>query len=349
MSKYPVLLAVLAAALFGLATPACKPLLSRLSPFQLAGLLYLGAAAGVAPSALRRGGTILPVPRDHTNRLRLAGAILAGGIAGPVLLLSALRLAGAASVSLWLNLELMATAVLGTIFFRDHLSRTGWFGVLAALAGAGLLSWQNGQAGLAAGGLVLVACACWGLDNHLTALIDDLTPQQTTLWKGVVAGVVNLAVGAVIEPLQVRPAVLAAALVVGALSYGISIVLYIHAAQGIGATRAQVVFSTAPLFGVIGSIALLHEPFAWPQGAAIALFAAAVALLLSEAHSHAHAHRAVEHAHSHRHDDGHHDHVHGEPDADQRHTHAHAHAAVRHAHPHWPDIHHRHPHEEDET
>src|SRR5947209_19444260 len=42
-------LGLLSALLFGAATPAGKMLLGDFTPFQLAGLLYLGAAAGVAP------------------------------------------------------------------------------------------------------------------------------------------------------------------------------------------------------------------------------------------------------------------------------------------------------------
>lgn len=344
MSKHPILLALMAAALFGLATPASKWLLSGLSPFQLAGLLYLGAALGTAPVALRRGGGLLPIPQDRRNRLRLAGAVIAGGIVGPVCLLSALRLVGAAPVSLWLNLELAATAILGAIFFRDHLGRAGWIGVLAALAGAGALSSSEGTAGLAAGALVLAACVAWGLDNHLTALIDGMTPSQTTLWKGIVAGTFNLATGIALEPFAAGAPVVLGALAVGELSYGASIALYIGAAQGIGATRAQVVFATAPLFGVAGAALGLGEAITAAHVVAAALFAAAVACLLAESHAHLHAHGAMRHTHAHRHDDGHHDHEHPGLPVGVRHTHAHEHGEVEHRHPHWPDLHHRHGH-----
>ena len=123
MATHPVLLAFISAALFGAATPASKSLLADLSPFQLAGLLYLGAALGVAPIAGLRQVWRMPWRLNPANRWRLWGAVLAGGVAGPVLLLAGLKVASAASVSLWLNLELVATAVLGHWFFRDHLTR----------------------------------------------------------------------------------------------------------------------------------------------------------------------------------------------------------------------------------
>src|SRR5262245_56685971 len=147
--------AILSAALFGAATPASKLLLDDLTPFQLAGLLYLGAALAVAPSAWRAGGLPLPARADRVNRLRLLGAIACGGVAGPVILLVALRASEAASISLWLNFEVAATALLGFLVFREHLGIRGWGGVAAAFGGAAILSLRQCMAGLEAAALVL--------------------------------------------------------------------------------------------------------------------------------------------------------------------------------------------------
>jgi drug/metabolite transporter (DMT)-like permease len=339
---------VLSAALFGAATPASKALLGELSAFQLAGLLYLGAALGVAPFAWRRGRFRLPGHQDRRNRRRLVGAVLAGGIAGPVLLLLGLRVADAASVSLWLSFELVATALLGALVFREPLGRAGWLGVVAAFAGAALLAVPGERSGALACALVLAACLCWGLDNHLTALIDGIAPSESTFWKGLAAGIANLALGLAFEPFVASPALTLGALGVGALSYGASIMLYISAAQGLGATRAQVAFSTAPLFGVVLSVAWLGETLGIAHGVSAGLFAAAIALLMRERHAHRHAHEALRHEHAHRHDDGHHLHSHPGLPAGTRHSHRHEHEAIVHAHPHWPDLHHRHRHDQPE-
>jgi len=194
-----ILLALAAAVLFGLSTPASKVLLDGFGPFQLAGLLYLGAALGTSPSFLREGraaGERL----DGRNRARLAGAVVLGGIVGPVLLLLGLRLTLAGSVSLLLNLEAVATAALGVAFFREHLGRVGWLGVGGVVAAGAVVSWGGGWPGWLAATLVAGACLCWGLDNHLTALIDGITPARSTFWKGLVAGSTNLAVGLSLEP-----------------------------------------------------------------------------------------------------------------------------------------------------
>ncbi|MBL6999401.1 MAG: DMT family transporter [Gammaproteobacteria bacterium] len=344
MHKTPFMMAMLSALLFGAATPASKLLLQGIGPFQLAGLLYLGAAFAVVPAALRQGGFALPARSDRRNRLRLSGAVVFGGIIAPVALLFGLRLAGAASVSLWLNLELAATAVLGVLVFRDHLGRKGWIGVALALLASALLAGAPDSAGPLAVVLVLLACLCWGLDNHLTALIDGISPSQSTLWKGSIAGSVNLIIGLTFEPISAGFQQLSLALLVGALCYGASIVLYIHSAQQIGATRAQLLFASAPFFGVMLSVLLLDESLSLVHLIATPVFLLGVSLLLIESHTHRHNHAAMTHEHVHSHDDDHHNHAHDGLADSARHSHLHTHQPMTHQHPHWPDLHHRHRH-----
>lgn len=337
-------LALLSAALFGAATPASKALLSSLGPLQLAGLLYLGAAAATAPFALRGGRLRFPGRDDPRNRARLIGAIAAGGVAGPVLLLLGLRAAEAASVALWLNFELAATAALGALFFGEHLGRKGWAGVAAIFGGAVALSAPGGFAGLGAALLVLAACACWGLDNHLTALIDGITPSESTFWKGIGAGTTNLALGLALEPATASGTAIASGIAVGMLAYGASIVLYIRSAQSLGATRAQGIFASAPFFGAALAAAFLGEALGPRHAFAAVLFLLGIVLLTLDRHDHAHQHEAMEHEHEHGHDDLHHDHEHPGLAPGVRHVHRHRHEPMVHAHPHWPDLHHRHRH-----
>lgn len=344
ISAYPILLALLSAALFGAATPAGKALLGDFSAFQLAGLLYLGAALAVLPVVLKSDSKQYPWRMNRANVIRLGGAILCGGILGPVFLLLGLKLASAASVSMWLNLELVATAVLGRLIFNDHLGKFGWFGVAGVLAAGCLLSAGEGTAGVWAGLLVALGCLCWGFDNHFTALIDGITPAQSTLWKGSVAGLFNLGLGLYLTPLAGSAGTIGLALLVGALAYGASITLYITSAQGLGATRAQMIFASAPFFGVVLSAAALGESISGVQFTAAAILIISLVFIFRDQHGHIHTHEVLIHEHTHRHDDLHHTHEHPDQPASQRHSHAHNHDSVTHAHPHWPDLHHRHSH-----
>lgn len=344
MANGAVLIGVVSAALFGIATPLSKILLSRLTQFQLAGLLYLGAGLGMLPfvvTRLRRPGR---KPLDGKNALQLGAAVLFGGCLGPVFLLLGLASAKAASVSLWLNLELAATAVLGVLLFRDHLDRLGWLGVGGALLAGVIVTIGEGSSGILPALLVTLACVCWGLDNNLTALIDALTPREITCAKGAIAGVVNFGIGTLAAGGLPAAGVGLASLALGAACYGGSIVLFIAAAQRIGAARGQILFSSAPFFGIFFSFLLLSEKLSWLQAAAAALLLVSITLMLRARHSHRHLHEPMVHIHAHRHDDLHHAHAHEGALPGLVHSHQHSHAPIAHEHEHVPDLHHRHAH-----
>lgn len=344
MAKTPIIFALLAAILFGAATPAGKFLLDSFGPYQLAGLLYLGASSGVLPFILRETTFSWPWKTDKKTRHFLMGSILVGGILGPVLFLFGLRIASAASVSLWLNLELVATALLGLILFRDHLTALGWLSFGIMLVAALLLAAGEEQAGLRGGMLVAAACFCWGLDNHFTALITGISPAQTTFWKGLAAGTVNLIIGVAIGDFTLSISKGAMAIGLGAFSHGISVMLYISAAQRIGATRGQIIFSASPFFGVLFSALFLDENISMLHIVSTMMILTALILLFFDHHSHAHRHGARFHSHWHYHDDSHHDHSSRDPYHGIFHTHPHQHKKTTHSHPHWPDQNHRHDH-----
>ena len=341
-SALPAFYCLVAALLFGASTPISKALLSTIGPLTLAGLFYLGAAIAVLPASLRGGSPELR--RDPRQRRLLGLAVVFGGAIGPVLLLLGLRLAPAASVSLWLNTETIATALIAWGFFREHLDRRTWIAAGAVLLGGVLLTTQGGAAELRAGGLVALACVCWGLDNNLTALVSGFTPAQTTAIKGVVAGSVNLVLGMTIDGRVPGAGTLGVALLVGALSYGVSIMLYISGAQQLGAMRSQLIFSTSPFMGMALAWTLFGEPILPAQLGAAGLMAVGIYLMLTARHKHEHVHTAMLHTHQHRHDDGHHNHIHPGLPAWVRHTHPHEHEPTTHTHPHVPDLHHRHEH-----
>lgn len=345
--RISILLAILSAALFGAATPLSKSLLGTIGPFTLAGLLYLGAGLTLAPWALRGLGSRVKALNGR-NRRYVFGSVLAGGLAGPVLLLFGLRAASSSSVSLWLNMELVATAILGHFLFRDTMTKRSAFAAIGILAGSVLLSIEGGTSTAAAGLLVAGACIAWGFDNHFTALIDGLSPEISTFIKGIAAGTVNITIGFLFEGrAEIGLASLGGALAIGAFSYGASIVLYIASAQGLGASRAQLFFSSAPLFGLALAAILLGEVPTIARAVALALMGLSWALLLGDRHAHDHFHPRAIHTHWHRHGEGHHDHIHTSLPLLARllgHGHEHEHAVSEHRHPHVSDIHHRHIH-----
>jgi len=339
--SFSVFLAIAAAFFFGISTPLSKVLVLDLNPFLLAGLLYLGAGVGLLVLSLFEKKKGIPAGKK-LNYKYIVGMVVFGGLLGPVFLMGAIKIAPAASVSIWLNMELVATALLGHFLFKDHLDRAGWFSVGLSLAAGILLSYSGGMAGVTAGLLVALACFSWGFDNHFTALIDDLSPNQSTMIKGLAAGTTNLLIGFAISAGNLPLAAACKALFVGFLCYGLSITFYISSAQKLGAVRSQLIFSIAPLFGVTLAVLALGEGLSTVQIVSGMLLFTSVLLMLSEKHSHQHEHSETEHTHQHGHADAHHDHHNGEQE--KPHAHFHRHPITAHAHQHWPDLHHRHSH-----
>ena len=345
MKKTAIITGLLSGLLFGIATPFSKLLLSNLNSFELAGLLYLGAGIAMIPAILRTGSQ-LKLLFNKNNSIRTLGIILFGGLLGPLLLLIGLRAANAASVSIWLNMELVATAILGVLIFKDSLDKFTWIGVILTIIAGVITSFGEGVSGLASALLITAACFCWGVDNHLTALTDGATPQAVTFVKGIMAGTVNLLIGISISETSIVFDNIFPALIVGGFSYGLSIVLYVTSAQNIGATRGQILFSTAPLWGVILSYIIFQNSFHWTHIISTLLLILAVIVINLISHKHRHAHDLIKHIHYHKHNDEHHDHIHDYEnfDTDKGHSHFHTHKPIIHTHPHYPDLHHRHKH-----
>ncbi len=353
------LTALAAAALFGATTPLAKVLLGELPPFVLAGLFYLGSGIGLAVTLLaRRAGRVArgsdaEVPRtESTERIAardipwLAGAIAAGGVCGPALLMFGLRATPAASASLLLNLEGVFTAVMAWCLFRENVDWQIFLGMVAIVAGGVALSWQPGALGISPGALfVAAACLCWAIDNNLTRKISTHDATVIACVKGLAAGSTNLAIGLALGASTPRLTTVAAAMTIGFAGYGVSLVLFIVALRHLGTARTGAYFSVAPLFGVALSLAIWP---AWPNPVfwcAALLMGVGVWLHLRERHLHEHTHEPLEHSHPHRHDDGHHSHEHDFAwDGQEPHAHPHRHAPITHTHAHYPDIHHRHRH-----
>jgi drug/metabolite transporter (DMT)-like permease len=335
-----------AAALFGLSAPLAKALLGAMSPQVLAGLLYLGG--GVALTIYRRvRPSVTEAPLERGDWGRLLVIVLAGGVAGPLLMLHGLQRTTAVTGSLLLNLEAPFTVAMAVIVFREHVGRAALAGMALIIGGAALLKLEAGSHGaeLAGGLLVVGACAAWALDNNVTQRLSLRDPVALVRVKALGAGGFNLVIGLVLAGGELpSAAVIAAALVVGSLSYGLSIVMDTYALRLVGAAREAAYFATAPFVGALAAAPLLGEALTFADLGVMALMAVGVAFLLREHHSHEHAHEELEHAHVHVHDEHHH-HEHGPGDPPgEPHAHRHRHRPLVHDHPHVSDLHHRHRH-----
>ena len=342
--------ALLAALLFGASTPLAKQLGVDLSPLLQAGLLYAGSGIGLAVAlALRRtgrqagveGASTLGIPRRDLPWL--CGAVVAGGVIGPVLLMTGLKSTDGASAALLLNIEGVLTALVAWVVFEENADRHIVAGMAAIVAGGVLLARQPGSGHFSAGSLLIAgACLAWAIDNNLTRQVSANDAMLLACIKGLAAGACNtllaLATGATLP--AVGP--LAAILALGFAGYGLSLVLFVVALRTLGTARTGAYFSVAPLFGVLIAFVIWPAMPQWTFWPAAALMGVGVWLHLREGHGHTHRHEPMEHEHAHVHDE-HHQHRHDFP-VGESHRHPHSHAPLAHRHAHYPDIHHRHPH-----
>ena len=338
--------ALAAAALFGASAPFAKRLLPDTGPWLLAAVLYLGSGLGLALLRhARRAARVCPTRGEWGW---LAGATLAGGVIGPVLLMTGLAAMPAASASLLLNMEGVLTALLAWFVFRENVDRRVALGMACIVAGALLLSWPGDtawSAGLGGPALaVLGACLAWAIDNNLTRKVALTDASFIAMVKGLAAGATNLVIAWALGATWPALPTLAGAALLGFVSYGASLVLFVMALRRLGTARTGAYFSVAPFFGALLAVALLGEAVGPALLAAGALMAVGVWLHLAERHEHEHTHEALEHTHTHEHD-AHHRHAHAPGVAAAGpHTHAHRHDPVRHRHRHYPDAHHGHTH-----
>jgi drug/metabolite transporter (DMT)-like permease len=350
--------ALTAAGLFGAGTPLAKWLLGGVGPWMLAALLYLGSGIGLTLWRWARRAPAVRLPAGE--RYWLAGAVFAGGVVGPVLLMFGLTRMPASGASLLLNAEGVLTALLAWCVFRENVDRRIAFGMLAIVAGAVVLSWPGearmGDAWPALA--VLGACLAWAIDNNLTRKVALNDATWIAAVKGLAAGSVNLLLAAWAGDRLPAAPLLAAGLVLGFLAYGVSLALFVVGLRHLGTARTGAYFAVAPFFGTLLAIVGLGEPITVPVLVAGALMALGVALHLWERHAHVHVHEAIGHDHAHVHDAHHdhehehehdHEHSHAEGDGDgnaasPRHAHWHQHEVLTHSHAHTPDAHHRHLH-----
>ncbi len=345
---YPKLQAILAAVLFGISAPLSKLLLNGVDPVMLAALLYLGSGFGLLFAAIIQKFTSpaeKEAPLVRKDIPWLAGAIITGGVAAPIILMLSLKNTPAATASLLLNFEGVATSLIAVIAFKEALGKWIWTAVACITLASVILTWDaSGSWGISIGAAgVMLACFFWGMDNNFTRNISAKSPLSIVTVKGISAGTVSLVIALSAGNRFPAPGIILAALALGFLSYGTSIFLFVFAMRSLGAARTSAFFGSAPFVGAIVSLIIFRE---WPGInllLSLPFMIAGTILILREDHAHLHRHITIEHDHRHTHDDNHHMHAHNENDLTE-HTHKHIHTNIEHAHAHSPDIHHRHEH-----
>jgi len=341
------LLALLSAFLFGVSPVLIKPLAGDLPPVLMAGILYFGSGIGLLILQIIRREPIIKNLRalPRRQKIQLAGSVLSGGILAPVCLTYGIVYSSAFQVTALLNLETVASTLIAGYIFHEHISKRVWLGKILIVAGAVVIGF-TGETEIAfslSSLAVAGACLFWGIDNNLTRDIEDLSPSLLAGIKGLIAGLFNITLALLLQQTSSNITGMAGAFFIGTFSYGLSLLLFVHALRKIGTSRTSTYFAAGPFIGMLAAFVFLGErpPFYhWLAGTFMLL---GIWALYRERHEHEHTHEPMTHKHLHVTDE-HHQHEHDGTEGPEPHDHPHHHTQLKHSHPHLPDIHHRHQH-----
>ena len=258
-----ILLAILAAALYAINSPFSKLLLDYMPSTLMAGFLYIGAGLGMGVIALIRRLQKAERTEEKITKADLPYtlAMILLDIAAPIFLLLGLSYTTAANASLLNNFEIVATAVIALMIFKERISPRLWIGILFVTASCVLLSFEDvSSLKFSIGSLfILLACVCWGVENNCTRRLSSKDPLEIVLLKGVFSGlgsvIIGLCIGKRITALWSVFAVLA----VGLVAYGLSIFFYVHAQRILGAARTSAYYAIAPFIGALLSLMIFRD------------------------------------------------------------------------------------------
>lgn len=262
-NKRGIAFAILAAALYAINAPFSKILLEFMPPTLMAGFLYVGAGIGMIFIALMR-----KIKKYEAKELKLTKselpytiAMIVLDIAAPICLLFGLNSTTAANASLLNNFEIVATAIIALMVFKEKISTRLWFGIFFVTLSCGILSFEDiSSLRFSYGSLfVLLATICWGFENNCTRKISSKDPLQIVLLKGIFSGIGSLIIGLFIgERIEALWGIVAV-LCVGFVAYGLSIYFYVYAQRLLGAARTSAYYAVAPFIAAILSLIIFRE------------------------------------------------------------------------------------------
>lgn len=263
VNKNGIFLAILAAALYALSSPFSKLLLRYMPSTLMAGFLYVGAGFGMVMIFLVRriAGRRETEASLTVKELPYTAAMIILDIAAPICLLFGLTKTTAANASLLNNFEIVATAVIALVVFKEAISPRLWLGIVFVTASCAFLSVED-FAGLRfnTGSLfVLLACLCWGLENNCTRKLSSKNPLQIVMVKGIFSGLGSITVGFICGERILHPRTIPVVLFLGFAAYGLSIYFYVYAQRLLGAARTSAYYAVSPFIGVFLSLLIFRE------------------------------------------------------------------------------------------
>ena len=243
-TKKGIAFAVLAAALYAINAPFSKLLLEFVPPTLMAGFLYIGAGVGMMVIAFIKKVRKSEAKEQPLTKSELPYtiAMILLDITAPIFLLLGLNATTAANVSLLNNFEIVATAIIALMVFKEHISARLWLGLLFVTLSCGILSFEDvSSLRFSYGSLfVLLAAVCWGFENNCTRKISSRDPLQIVLLKGIFSGIGSVIIGLSIGERTTSWGSIMLVMLLGFVAYGLSIYFYVYATLSVQVNASRI-------------------------------------------------------------------------------------------------------------
>lgn len=261
--KHPEIFAILAAVLFALNAPFSKIFLENVSPVIMASLLYIGAGAGIFILNIFRkklGRTNSEKPLTKKD-LPYAVSMIFLDIAAAVSLMIGLTLTTAENTSLLNNFEISATAVIALMIFREVITKRLWISILLVTIASIILSVEDFSTVTFSAGsfFVIASCVFFGFENNCTKMMSNKNPAEIVIIKGIFSGLGALIIAFIAQETLPELYCIILVLILGFVSYGLSIFFYVYAQRFLGAAKTSTYYAVAPFISVAFSFLIFRD------------------------------------------------------------------------------------------
>lgn len=260
-----ILFALLASVLYAINIPFSKLLLNKIEPTMMASCLYLGAGIGIGFLYL-----ITKKKQPETKKITKSDLPYIIGMVGldilaPIFLMFGLMDTTSSSASLLNNFEIVCTSIIALVIFKEVISKKMWVAIgLITLSSFALSMKEISTFKISWGSLlVLLATLCWGFENNCTKKLSNKNTYVIVFIKGIFSGLGSLIVALCLKEEFAHIGFILLAMLLGFVSYGLSIFFYIKAQGVIGAAKTSAYYSVAPFIGTFLSFLILNEKLSW--------------------------------------------------------------------------------------
>ncbi|MCR5068092.1 MAG: DMT family transporter, partial [Erysipelotrichaceae bacterium] len=229
MSKQrAILYAFLAAVFYAVNVPVSKILLNEVGPTMMAALLYLGAGLGIGLLSLINRRDSVQAEKLTGKDLPYVIGMIVLDIAAPIFLMLGISYGSSANASLLGNFEIVVTTLIALVIFREAVTSRLWAAIGLITLASILLSFEGDDSFRFSTGslLVLLATACWGLENNCTRNLADRSTYEIVILKGIFSGLGSLVIAFVTGEALPGLVRIGEVLLLGFVAYGLSIFLY---------------------------------------------------------------------------------------------------------------------------